>query len=138
MSLASDTIRDAVNRYFAAWSSLDPVAYTACFSDDAVVHDPYGSTPRQGTKALREFFGGIAAALEEVRLEAEAVHVAANRAAVVFRGKAIGKIASRSRWSGSMSSSSTTPGVLQHCGPTGTALRSSPSYVSDHPDPASH
>jgi steroid delta-isomerase len=91
MSLAGDAIRDAVNRYFAAWSSLDPVAYIACFSDDAVVHDPYGSTPRQGAKALREFFGGIAAALEEVRLEAEAVHVTANRAAVVFCGKAIGK-----------------------------------------------
>ncbi|HEY7531538.1 MAG TPA: nuclear transport factor 2 family protein, partial [Nitrospiraceae bacterium] len=91
MSPSAEDMRDAVDRYFAAWASLDPVAYTACFSDEAVLHDPYGSTPLQGAKALREFFSEIAQALQEVRLEAEAVHVAGNRAAVVFRGKAIGK-----------------------------------------------
>jgi steroid delta-isomerase len=84
-------VRDTVDRYFAAWASLDPAAYAACFSDAAVVHDPYGSTPHRGAKALREFFSGIAQALEEARIEAEAVHVAGNRAAVVFRGKAVGK-----------------------------------------------
>ncbi len=91
MSPSAEVIHDAVDRYFAAWTSLDPAAYTACFSATAAVHDPYGSTPRQGTNALREFFGGIAHALEEVRINAESVHVAGNRAAVVFRGKAVGK-----------------------------------------------
>ncbi|MBH0205208.1 MAG: SnoaL-like domain-containing protein [Nitrospira sp.] len=84
-------LRDAVDRYFASWTSLDPSAYAACFSEDAIVHDPYGSRPHQGTKALRMFFSEVAQALQEVTIEAEAVYTAANRAAVVFQGKAIGK-----------------------------------------------
>ncbi len=82
---------DAVDRYFATWSSLDPAAYVACFDENAVVHDPYGSTPHKGASALREFFDGIAHAVEEIRIQVDSVYAAGNRAAVVFRGKAIGK-----------------------------------------------
>lgn len=88
---SAEAMRDAVERYFAAWTRLDPAAYTACFCDDGILHDPYGSTPHRGTKSLREFFNGVTHALEEVRIEGDAVHVAGNRAAVVFRGKAVGK-----------------------------------------------
>jgi len=91
MSLSSEQMRDAVDRYFAAWTSLDPSAYVACFAENAVVHDPYGSTPRQGADALRDFFGVIAHAVQEVRIQADSVYVASNRAAVGFRGQAIGK-----------------------------------------------
>jgi len=91
MSLSSEQMRDAIDRYFAAWTSLDPSAYVACFTDNAVVHDPYGSTPRQGANALRDFFGGIAHAVQEVRVQADSLYVAGNRVAVTFRGKAIGK-----------------------------------------------
>ena len=84
-------MRDAIDRYFAAWTSLDPSAYVACFTENAVVHDPYGSTPRQGAPALRDFFGAIAHAVQEVHIQADSMYVAGNRAAVVFRGKAIGK-----------------------------------------------
>jgi steroid delta-isomerase len=82
---------DAVDRYFAAWSSLDPSAYVACFDENAVVHDPYGSTPHQGAGALRHFFGTIADAVQEVRIRAQSVYAASNRAAVVFHGQAVGK-----------------------------------------------
>ncbi len=82
---------DAIDRYFAAWSSLDPAAYVACFDVTAVVHDPYGSTPHKGAGALREFFGGIAHAIQDVRIQADSVYAAGNRAAVVCEGKAIGK-----------------------------------------------
>jgi len=91
MSLSPERMRDAVDRYFAAWTSLDPSAYVACFADNAVVHDPYGSTPRHGAVALRDFFGAIAHAVQEVRIQADSVYVVSNRAAVVFRGRAIGK-----------------------------------------------
>jgi steroid delta-isomerase len=91
MSPSAELMHDAVNRYFTAWASLDPAAYTACFAADATLHDPYGSTPRRGAQAVREFFGGVAQALEEVRIEADAVHIAGDRAAAVFHGKAIGK-----------------------------------------------
>ena len=90
MSPSPTQPRDAVDRDFASWASLDPSAYTACFSEDAIVHDPYGATPYYGAKAVRKFFSEVAHALQEVTIDAEAVHVAANRAAVVFRGTAIG------------------------------------------------
>ena len=82
---------DAVDRYFAAWSSLDPSAYVACFDENAVVHDPYGSTPHKGASALRKFFGGIAHAIQDVSIQADSVYAAGDHVAVVFRGKAIGK-----------------------------------------------
>ena len=79
MSPSPTQLRDAVDRYFASWASLDPSAYTACFSEDAIVHDPYGATPYYGAKAVRKFFSEVAHALQEVTI-----------AAVVFRGTAIG------------------------------------------------
>lgn len=91
MSLSADQMRDAVDRYFAAWNSLDVSSYTACFDENAVVHDPYGSPPLHGAKALREFFGGIAKALQEVDIVTEHLYAAGNRMAVVFKGKGIGK-----------------------------------------------
>jgi|CXWL01.1.fsa_nt_gi steroid delta-isomerase len=91
MPISPEQMRDAVDRYFAARTNLDPSAYAACFADDATVHDPYGSTPLRGTQALREFFAGIVDALREVRIQADSVYVAGNRSAVVFRGTGTGK-----------------------------------------------
>lgn len=91
MPLSVDQMREAVDRYFAAWNRLDPASYTACFAEDAIVHDPYGSAPLRGSDALREFFGGIARALREVNIVAERLHVAGNRVAVVFKGTGIGR-----------------------------------------------
>ena len=91
MPISPEQMRDAVDRYFAAWTNLDPGAYAACFSDDATMHDPYGSTPLRGTQALRELSEEIADALREVRIQADSVHVAGNRSAVVFRGSGTGK-----------------------------------------------
>lgn len=56
-----------------------------------MVHDPYGSTPLRGLRALREFFGSVSHALQEVRIHAQRVHAAGNRAAVVFQGEGIGR-----------------------------------------------
>ncbi|MDH5643254.1 MAG: nuclear transport factor 2 family protein [Gemmatimonadota bacterium] len=91
MPLSPEQMRDAVDRYFASWASLDPSAYVACFTEDAVVHTPYGTQPYHGTSALRRFFGEVALALQEVTIIVDAIHVAGNRTAVVFQGTAIGK-----------------------------------------------
>jgi steroid delta-isomerase len=91
MLLSANVIQDAIDRYFAAWTSLDPVAYTACFMPDAVVHDPFGRTPYRGTESLRAFFTDVAHALSEVRIEVEAIYAAGNRAAVPFRGNGTGR-----------------------------------------------
>jgi len=91
MSLSPRQMSEAVDRYFAAWASLDPSAYAACFDENAVVHDPYGSTPHEGADALREFFASIANAVHDVSVQADSIYTSNNRAAVVFRGKATGK-----------------------------------------------
>ena len=88
-------MRDVVDRYFAAWNSLDPSAYRACFSEDAVVHDPYGATSLQGAAALLEFFCGIAKALQEVTVAVDDMYVAGNRVAVVFKARAWAKTESQ-------------------------------------------
>src|SRR5262245_28406069 len=91
MPLSREQMRDVVDRYFAAWNSLDSSAYRACFSEDAVVHDPYGATPLRGGAALLEFFLGIAKALQEVTVAVNDMYVAGNRIAVVFKGNGVGK-----------------------------------------------
>ena len=91
MPLSPDEIRDRVDRYFAAWRALDPTAWTACFAADAVSHEPYGATPVQGHAALKMVFHAIAGALREVTIHAQEMHIAHNRAAVVFHGQGIGK-----------------------------------------------
>ena len=91
MPLSPDEIRDRVDRYFAAWRALDPTAWTACFAADAVNHEPYGATPVQGHAALKTVFHAIAGALREVPIHAQEMHIAHNRAAVVFHGQGIGK-----------------------------------------------
>ncbi len=90
MALTTQQMCEAIDRYFAAWSSLDPTACAACFTSDARVQDPYGTTPRQGEAALKDFFNGIAKALREMQLRAESMYPSGNRAAVVFRGTGVG------------------------------------------------
>lgn len=91
MPLSPDIIRDRVDRYFAAWRALDATALSACFTADALCHEPYGATPAQGQAALKTLFHTIASALQELTIHAQETHVAHNRAAVVFRGQGIGR-----------------------------------------------
>ena len=91
MSLTSEQMRDAVDRYFAARNSIDSAASTACFTDDATVHDPYGSTPIEGVVAIREFFDGLANVFQDFKVVAESIYTSGNRAAVIFRRTGVGK-----------------------------------------------
>ena len=91
MSVTADVMRDAVDRYFAARNSMDPAACTACFTEDATIHDPYGATPVQGVVELREYFDAIAKVLQEFRVEAVSVFISGDRAAALFRRTGIGK-----------------------------------------------
>ena len=91
MPRLADEIRDRVDRYFAAWRTLDAAAWSACFAVDGISHDPCGSTPVQGRPALKALFHTIASALQEVAIHAQEIYVAHNRAAVLFIGQGIGK-----------------------------------------------
>jgi steroid Delta-isomerase len=91
LSLTSEQMRDAVDRYFAARNSLDAAACAACFTDDAIVHDPYGSTPIEGAVAIREFFDGLANVFRDFKVVAESIYPSGDRAAVLFRRTGVGK-----------------------------------------------
>ena len=91
MALTPDEMRDAVDRYFSARDSVDSAASTACFTDDATVYDPYGSTPVEGTVAIREFFDGVEHFFRDFKVVAESIYTSGNRAAVVFRRTGVGK-----------------------------------------------
>ena len=83
-------IDQAVKQYFAALDSLDPERYVACFSEDAIVHDPVGTPPHRGHAGLRAFLTGIAGLVREVRFTIEYVNVAGNEAAIKWRATSTG------------------------------------------------
>jgi steroid Delta-isomerase len=91
MLLTSEQMRDAVDRYFAARNSMDAAASTTCFTDEATVHDPYGSTPIEGVVAIREFFDGMANVFKDFKVVAESIYPSGDRAAVLFRRTGVGK-----------------------------------------------
>jgi steroid delta-isomerase len=91
MPLTSEQMRDAVDRYFAARNSMDAAASTACFTDEARVHDPYGSTPIEGIVAIREFFDGMENVFKDFKVVAESIYPSGDRAAVFFRRTGVGK-----------------------------------------------
>lgn len=57
--MASSTDKTAVDRYFLALNSMARDAYLACFSEDALVMDPYGGRPLQGVAGLHKFMDGM-------------------------------------------------------------------------------
>jgi len=91
MSMTVEEMSDAVDRYFAARNSMDSAASTACFTDDATMQDPYGSTPIEGAVAIREFFDGLEHFFRDFKVVAESIYPSGNRAAVVFRRTGAGK-----------------------------------------------
>lgn len=49
-------MKAVLQRYVNGWNDGDVEAIVALFADDAVVEDPYGSPPKRGKDAFREFF----------------------------------------------------------------------------------
>ena len=89
--MSQEQMRSVVAQYFAAWSAMDPEKWVSCFAGDAMSHDPYGATPMRGRTALREFFGRITGAMQEITLSGAPVFTAKDRAAVQFKGQGVGK-----------------------------------------------
>ena len=49
----------AIEQYRQALNSLDRAAYHAAFTAEAVVLDPYGGRPLEGSTGLDKFFSGL-------------------------------------------------------------------------------
>lgn len=84
------SIQTLVSRYFAATRAMDPDAWLACFAEDAVSHDPYGTSSIRGKDGLRTFFLSVMTAFKEIGFTENFVAVAGNRAAVKFTARGVG------------------------------------------------
>jgi len=85
------SIHSASSNYFAAVSTLDKAAYLACFSDDAIVHDPYGSRPWQGHEGLGKFFSGMERTWASLTMTPDETYVSGNRLAAIWTAQGISK-----------------------------------------------
>lgn len=57
--LAPERIRKTMEAYIAAFNAGDAAAVTALYEDGATVEDPAGSAPRQGGRAIRQFYDSV-------------------------------------------------------------------------------
>lgn len=74
---------DVVTAYINAFGAEDLDAIAALFADDAEVHDPVGSDPHQGIKAIRAFYSH-AVAMKATLFQQGPTRVAADYAAFAF------------------------------------------------------
>ena len=84
----STQIRDTVNRYVAAFSAGDRVAWLGTFADDATLEDPVGSPVRTGMEAIGEFFDQMPSLADSITLTLNGpVIVCGPEAAFSFRAQ---------------------------------------------------
>ncbi|HEY1828404.1 MAG TPA: nuclear transport factor 2 family protein [Acidimicrobiales bacterium] len=77
-------LRETMAKYGTAASSMDPDAYAALFTEDAVQVDPYPTPPNVGRAAIRAFIERGYSAAETFLFEVEQVHPVADRVAITF------------------------------------------------------
>ena len=88
--MSQETVRQVINDYFAAISSLDCEAWIATFAADAVSHEP-DNPPLAGHDALRAFFNGVAGGFETIEMKPDQIFVADNEAGVKWSARGTGK-----------------------------------------------
>lgn len=79
------------DNYFAALNALERAAYVACFAEDALLRDPYGARPLQGTAGLHKFMDGMERTWQSFQITPGEAYVAGNRVAVPWRCVATAK-----------------------------------------------
>lgn len=88
--MSEEIIRQSINDYFAAISSLDCDAWLATFAADAVSHEP-GSPPLEGHDALRMFFKGVAGGFEKIEMKPDRIFTVGSEAGVKWSAVGVGK-----------------------------------------------
>ena len=88
---ASELICQSVARYFEATRSNDARQWTSCFSPNAVVEDPVGTTPISNSEAILELGETFISTFETVGLHEEFVHVVGNEAVARWTGRGLTK-----------------------------------------------
>jgi steroid Delta-isomerase len=86
-----ETMITAIENYRAALNAIDRAAYFACFTEDALLQDPYGGRPLQGVDGLNKFFTGMERAWESFNMSYGEPYLGGNRAAVSWSVTAVAK-----------------------------------------------
>ena len=89
--MSRDAMQATISGYFAAIRAMDEAAFTAVFAPDATSHDPVGAPPFSGHDGLRKFFGGMKSTFKELDMQATAVYINKNEAAVHWQADGVGK-----------------------------------------------
>ncbi len=90
----------AVARYFAALNGIDRDAYLACFSEDALVLDPYGGRPLSGIPGLHKFMDGMERTWNSFQMTPGQPYAAGDRVAIAWRCTAIAKSGKTANFAG--------------------------------------
>ena len=88
--MASQVIPQVVTQYFTAIRRMDPDAWVACFTEQAISYEPGAPAPLQGHAALHQFLVGVLAAFQTIGLTEDHVFLYGNRVAVKFTGRGTG------------------------------------------------
>lgn len=86
--------------YFAALNGLDREAYLACFTTDALLQDPYGARPLQGTAGLHKFMDGMERTWASFQMTPGDAYAAGDRVAVPWRCTAVAKSGKTAHFAG--------------------------------------
>lgn len=82
--LTTEVVKDAIERYAAAVSAADPDAVVACFTEDAILIDPYPSPPNVGHEGIRSFWDNLLATGTPIAYVPEKLVACGDRAVVNF------------------------------------------------------
>ncbi len=91
---------NSISNYFTALSHIDRSSYLACFSPDAVVMDPYGGRPLQGTDELNKFMDGMQHTWSDFSMSPGESFAAGDRVAINWTVKAKAKNGKSAEFSG--------------------------------------
>jgi len=89
-TLAEPTYVAAVQTYFDAIRGRDEARWLACFTPDAVCHDPVGSVPIEGREGLREVWKVLTAPFKAISIVETDVFYGGCGAAVHWKAQGTG------------------------------------------------
>ena len=95
-----ELVRESVAQYFEATRSNNARQWASCFSPNAVVEDPVGTTSINNSAAILELGETFISAFETVGLHEEFVHIVGNEAAARWTGKGLTKEGKQVRFEG--------------------------------------
>lgn len=83
--LTSEQIESALEEVFAGLASFDVQRVVNNFASDAVVEDPVGTPPIQGTQAIAAYLGTFPSLFSQIKLYSLDIKVCGQEAAVNWR-----------------------------------------------------